>query len=187
MCLLLAMFSFSLVCTRLFLSPFACQTLDSYNAIKPTSRAEVLKRLFVFEHDLPSHMLADVYRMADVYVSASMAEGFNLPVLEAMATGLPVIVPDKGPTAEFVHAPSAVLMPSTIGPMKEYGLDAAVRVEQFQIYRAMLYARLNKAKLQTAAKQKGLRRHVEGKYTWPAIGRRLAAILTDRRHYEQQA
>jgi hypothetical protein len=37
--------------------------------------------------DLPAH-----YRLADLYVSASLHEGFGVPVLEAMASGVPVVV-----------------------------------------------------------------------------------------------
>jgi len=40
--------------------------------------------------------LADCYKQADVYVSACDIESFGLTIVEAMATGLPVLVPDKG-------------------------------------------------------------------------------------------
>lgn len=36
--------------------------------------------------DLPAH-----YRLADVYVSASLHEGFGVPLIEAMASGVPVV------------------------------------------------------------------------------------------------
>ncbi len=36
--------------------------------------------------------LAAHYRLADLYVSASLHEGFGVPVLEAMASGVPVVV-----------------------------------------------------------------------------------------------
>ena len=35
--------------------------------------------------------LADYYRLADVYVSASLHEGFGVPLAEAMASGVPVV------------------------------------------------------------------------------------------------
>jgi len=51
--------------------------------------------------------LADMRRLyaaADVYAAPYRGEGFNLPVLEAMACGLPVIVPAGGATDDFVDA-----------------------------------------------------------------------------------
>ena len=47
--------------------------------------------------------LADLYRAADVAVSPYRAEGFNLPVLEAAASGLPLIITAGGATDDFTH------------------------------------------------------------------------------------
>jgi len=43
-----------------------------------------------------------LYNSADILVSASSAEGFGLPHLESMATGLPQIVPDYSVFPEFI-------------------------------------------------------------------------------------
>jgi len=45
--------------------------------------------------------LAQIYQAADAYVSPYRAEGFNLPVLEAIASGLPVICTRGGSTDDF--------------------------------------------------------------------------------------
>lgn len=43
-----------------------------------------------------------IYNISDTYVSPYRAEGFNLPVIEAMATGSNVIVTNHGPTDDYV-------------------------------------------------------------------------------------
>lgn len=43
-----------------------------------------------------------LYNSADIFVSASSAEGFGLPHLESMAIGLPQIVPDYSVFPEFI-------------------------------------------------------------------------------------
>jgi glycosyltransferase involved in cell wall biosynthesis len=46
--------------------------------------------------------MALLYQAADIYVSPYHAEGFNIPVLEAAACGLPLICTGGGPTDDFV-------------------------------------------------------------------------------------
>ena len=46
--------------------------------------------------------LQDVYRNADIYVNSSLKEAFTLSVLEAMASGVPVIASAVGGTQEIV-------------------------------------------------------------------------------------
>lgn len=51
--------------------------------------------------DLSNSAMSRLYRASDAYVSPYLAEAFNMPVLEAMASGLPVIVTKGGPTDDF--------------------------------------------------------------------------------------
>lgn len=52
--------------------------------------------------DVSEAQLAGIYRACDCLVAPYRAEGFCLPVLEAMACGLPVIVTSGGPTDDLV-------------------------------------------------------------------------------------
>jgi glycosyltransferase involved in cell wall biosynthesis len=60
-----------------------------------------LPRLILIEDDLDEQEMAGLFRACDVLVHPYRGEGFGMPVLEAMACGLPVIVTEGGPTDEF--------------------------------------------------------------------------------------
>jgi len=55
------------------------------------------KILFHHIPNVPRIMLAEIYRWADVFVFPTLIEGMGLVVLEAMASGIPVIVTPNGP------------------------------------------------------------------------------------------
>ena len=61
-----------------------------------------LPRIVLIDDDLSTEDVAALYRACDVLVHPYRGEGFAMPVLEAMACGLPVIVTAGGPTDEFV-------------------------------------------------------------------------------------
>ncbi|WP_249009107.1 glycosyltransferase [Conexibacter sp. DBS9H8] len=58
-------------------------------------------RIELIDTELSPAELADLYRSCDVLVHPYRGEGFAMPVLEAMACGLPVICTAGGPTDEF--------------------------------------------------------------------------------------
>lgn len=57
---------------------------------------------------MPAEFLACVYNAGDVFLGASMAEGFGIPIVEAQACGLPVIVTDFSSMPELVRWGKAV-------------------------------------------------------------------------------
>jgi hypothetical protein len=59
---------------------------------------------WLFNLEFPHYQLASLYRSADCYVSVSRGEGWDMPLMEAMACGLPSIATDWGAHTEFVHA-----------------------------------------------------------------------------------
>lgn len=58
--------------------------------------------VYYFDENISEQEIAALYRACDLYVSPYRGEGFSLPTLEAMASGLPVVVTDGGATDDFV-------------------------------------------------------------------------------------
>jgi len=61
----------------------------------------VFGRDVLFVENAEDSFLAELYRAADVFVSASKYEGFGLPLLEAMACGIPAVVSNAGSFPEI--------------------------------------------------------------------------------------
>lgn len=57
----------------------------------------------IADADMPA-----LYRQADALVFASLREGFGLAVIEAMASGVPVVVPHMAPFTEYLTGDDAV-------------------------------------------------------------------------------
>lgn len=61
------------------------------------------KELMLFNRGLPVQDLWGLYAMSDVYLSTSKAEGLGMPVLEAMACGIPCVASDTGAHKELLE------------------------------------------------------------------------------------
>lgn len=60
------------------------------------------RRLKIIPHIHTHEEFASLYRSVDMFVFPTRAEGWGLPVIEAMATGLPVIVTGYSGVTEFI-------------------------------------------------------------------------------------
>jgi len=59
---------------------------------------------YAYRVGLSAEMIAGIYNAGDVLLAPSMGEGFGIPVIEAQACGLPVIVSDFSAQPELVGA-----------------------------------------------------------------------------------
>lgn len=76
--------------------------------------ADVLSAITLIPANLTMPQMRHIYSVADYYVSPYRAEGFNLPVCEAIACGTPVIVTEGGATDDFVQGPLHKKIRSTL-------------------------------------------------------------------------
>lgn len=63
---------------------------------------------YTYQMGLPAGMMAQIYNAADVYLGASMSEGFGIPLIEAQACGVPVVTTDFSAMTELVRWGTAV-------------------------------------------------------------------------------
>lgn len=63
---------------------------------------DINKEFIVIERGIEVAQLRNLYVASDVYLSTSKAEGLGIPILEAMACGLPVVATDTGAITELL-------------------------------------------------------------------------------------
>jgi glycosyltransferase involved in cell wall biosynthesis len=86
----------------------AAQVAAIWDKLPDCAEVEVIYR------DFDQAALLDLYRRADAVVSPSRGEGYNLPALEAMAAGIPLIVTGHGGHLDFCGPDSARLIRHTM-------------------------------------------------------------------------
>lgn len=100
-----------------FYKPGLAGALDALRA-----RPSAPEVVYCVDDMLPSQM-PGFYRAADCLVQPFRGEGFGLPILEAMACGLPVIVTDHGPVREFCPDDAGWFIPCRLVPFAEPRVD----------------------------------------------------------------
>jgi len=141
-----------------------------------------LPRVRLIEDDLDDDDLAALYRACDVLVHPYRGEGFAMPVLEAMAAGLPTIVTAGGPTDEFCPPQAGWRIRSTRAEFPSDRVDTLATVGRPWVLEpdpAHLVACLREA---AAQPQERRRRGAAGReaaraYDWDAVAARYARRL----------
>ncbi len=82
------------------------------------SRDPSLAEIKIIQDDLNDEQMADLYRSADLLVHPYRGEGFGMPLLEAMACGLPIITTAGGASRDFVQELGSITISAKRMPCK---------------------------------------------------------------------
>ncbi len=137
---------------------------------------------FLHNKEFPYHQLGALYRSADCYVSAGRGEGWDMPLMEAMACGLPAIATDWGAHTEYVHGAIAY-------PLRSRGLlPADARAPYYKGFRwcdpdpeHLQHLFRHVAEHRDEAAGKGVRAAAEmaARWTWTHAGKRIAERVAE--------
>ena len=121
--------------------------------------------------------MADLYRAADVYATPYRAEGFNLPVLEAAACGVPVICTSGGPTDDFIDPASCGLIRSRLDRPRLSGdlVGDALAPDPEHLFELMSAAALQPDAWRAMGKRGAA--HVHRHFSWSTVTDRLVSCL----------
>jgi len=131
-------------------------------------------RMIYFGKTFSMEAMAKLYRLADAYVSPYSAEGFNIPVLEGAASGLPVICTSGGPTDDFVKDTFARKIRSKLLPIPLENIDGHVLEPEVEHLTDLMFEVIENAAWRRAAVIAGPQ-HVASNYTWDIV----TQLLTD--------
>jgi glycosyltransferase involved in cell wall biosynthesis len=143
-------------------------------------KSEVIGAISIISENLSGGSLRELYSIADCYVSPYRAEGFNLPVLEAIACGLPVIVTKGGATDDFCSDHFAIRIS---GEIRELAQDFPDRNGTYiepsldELIKAM--SDFASGKRHDADKFSTARLEILNRFSWPNAARQLASLLTN--------
>lgn len=139
---------------------------------------------------LEESQMPGLYTACDCLVHPYRGEAYGLTIVEAMACGLPVIIPEGGPSADYADPSTAFLVPSREAQVT--GLDLGMRQPQAPVVLDTgaddLAAAMRRVyEDRVAARRVGARAsaHIRANHTWAHTGdvveERLIALAEPRR------
>lgn len=139
---------------------------------------ELIKpRIKYIGENLSATDIAALYQAADLYVSPYSAEGFNMPVLEAVACGTPVICTKGGPTDEFTSPDFSFHIHSKLKNFRDAEGDTKFYLEpDFDHLLELMETALKNSNLRTKYQRAGCE-FVNQRFTWSKVCDRLLEVL----------
>ena len=85
--------------------------------------------ILYLDEEMDPHELAALYRACDCLVHPYRGEGFGLPILEAMASGVPPIIPELGSALDFTDQTTSYRISAKIQRVSLETLDTVLPAE----------------------------------------------------------
>jgi glycosyltransferase involved in cell wall biosynthesis len=142
--------------------------LKSLQALSNQDQERVVKRMTYLGRSFPFRKMAMLYQAADAYVSPYRAEGFNIPVLEAAASGIPVICTGGGATDDFVTDGFTRKIESKKISVRIKDRDACRLEPSVDHLIALMSSAIEDHSWRTRAGEAGPQ-HVRANYTWDRV------------------
>jgi glycosyltransferase involved in cell wall biosynthesis len=146
--------------------------------LPPRDLENVIGKIKYFGHSLSNREIALLYQVADAYVSPYRSEGFNIPVLEAAASGIPIICTNGGATDDFVTEAFARKIDSARRSNTEEGQEAVWLEPKLDHLIALMTSAIEDNAWRTLAAKAGPL-HVGASYTWDRV---VATLLQELLH-----
>ena len=129
---------------------------------------------------LSYEQINNLFNSADLYLSPYLAEGFNLTVLESLASGLSVLVPETGSTREFVNDIKNNGGGNYVNYVKSEIVELGMGAKENRILKEdIVDSILNRKIVKDNGEYKTMKNYIEEMYSWNKVSELLYNYFGD--------
>lgn len=158
--------------------------IDLANYLGMSKRLMLTNQNMVPGHGITLEGMRNVYNIADVGLSTSMAEGFSLPTLERMACNVPMIVPNHSAFSEWpLVAGTQAVYHTDVEEAPAFatnGLNTAQRIPSVKSTIQALETLYTNKELRTSIANNGYALSQLPLFDWDYIARQFETIFEDK-------